>query len=264
MQTVLKTGSGPVEEHYAVGAVEVIAGGARAEANLGPWARLRDGRFAPGIMGPLVDMAWSHAVLSHRPDGQWGVSTEISIDFVADPSADGRLTATGEMLSVDAAGGAARGEVRSETNELIALGTLWSTFIKVPPPSTTAGGETAESDEHEVSAQRPDCFEDLVDLRSVEGKLMLVRRPRMTNPLGVGHGGALFAAASLAAMHALGPTDARLESLRGVYVRQAVGDVTFTSEVLHAGRRFATVQVTATGADGRPAVHFTAAMRAAQ
>ena len=261
MRAVLNTDSGPVEEHYAVGAVEVAGGGAQAEATLGPWARLSDGRFAPGVLGPLVDMAWSHAVLSHRPAGQWGVSTEISIDFVADPSAVGRLTATGEMMLVDSAGGVARGEVRDDTGELIALGTLWSTFIDVSPPSITTGDEAAKSDEHEVTGQRPNCFEDLVALRSVGDDLMLAQSPRMTNPLGVGHGGALFAAASLAAMNAVGSTDARLESLRGVYVRQAVGDVTFTAEILHAGRRFATVQVVATGGDGRPAVHFTAAMR---
>lgn len=264
MRAVLNTGSGPVEEHYAVGAVDVTDGGARAEATMGPWSRLRDGQFAPGVLGPLVDMAWSHAVLGHRPDGQWGVSTEISIDFVADPSPAGRLTATGEMMSVDSAGGVARGEVRDDTGELIAMGTLWSTFIDVSPPSTTAGDETAASDEHEVTGQRPNCFEDLVALRGVGDDLKLAQSPRMTNPLGVGHGGALFAAASLAAMNALGSTAARLESLRGVYVRQAVGDVKFNSEVLHAGRRFATVQVTATGADGRPAVHFTAAMRVTQ
>ncbi|TGD37026.1 PaaI family thioesterase [Brevibacterium aurantiacum] len=281
MDTLLYTASGPVEKHYAVGNVEIADGHAEAEAAIGPWSRQRDGRFAPGVIGPLVDMAWSQAVLSHRPEGQWGVSSEISVDFVAEPSAEGRMRASGVMLSVDSTGGVARGEVHDDSGALVAVGTLWSVFIDGVPDSITTptdsgpAGELGATDEVEELQRAFDrsstCFEELVALRPEDDGLVLEQRPQMTNPLGVGHGGALFAAAALAATNAAAATnvahstdDVHLESLRGVYVRPAVGDVTISSEVQHAGRKFTTLRVTATGADGRPAAYFTASMRKTQ
>ena len=262
MQTGVNAGAGAVEEHYGVGEVAAADGRTRVEASLGPWARMRDGRFAGGVLGPLVDMAWSHAVLDRCPPDRWGVSTEISVDFVADPVPNSRLIATGETLAVDADGGIARGEVRDEGGELVAVGTLWSAFIDVAPPERPARAVDIDADQPgDAAAGRPSDFEELLGLRDAATDLVLPQSPQMTNPLGVGHGGALFAAAALAAMTALDSSAGRLESLRGVYIRQAVGDVTMTAAVVHAGRRLATVLVTAHGADGRPAAHFTAVVR---
>ena len=262
MQAVVNAGAGAVEEHYYVGEVVAAAGRTRVEASLGPWARMRDGRFAGGVLGPLIDMAWSHAVLERRPRGRWGVSTEISVDFVADPEPNSRLIATGEALTVDSDGGAAHGEVRDDAGEVVAVGTLWSAFIDVAPPEDSERvGDIDPARAGGSAAGRPADFEGLVGLSDEASGLILPKSPQMTNPLGVGHGGALFAAAALAATNALDNDAGRLESLRGVYIRQAVGDITLATSVVHAGRRLATVLVTAHGADGRPAAHFTAVVR---
>src|SRR6478672_5645143 len=137
---VLLTPHGGPEALFRLGQIEVDDSAAVTALwmDVGPWLVV-DGRPAAGSLGVLMDDVLGQAVIVGRPGGHWAVTTELAVDVCAPLPSAGRLHAVGELVSVDAAGGIARGGVRDDAGHLVAVGTTWSRFIPGIPDGVRSG-----------------------------------------------------------------------------------------------------------------------------
>jgi uncharacterized protein (TIGR00369 family) len=221
-------------------------GSARATMPTGPWLRGRSGRLSPAGLGVLLDDVLGQAVLSERPAGLWSVTTELNIDVAAPLPADGQLvSATASPALIDQAGGLARGEVRDAAGRCLAVATTWARYAAGVPDEVLVPPELP------ADVARGDCLTDLLQVRiSGTGLLELPPRADLANPQGVVHGGVLLCLAVMAAEQALTERRLQIASVRVVYLRPAVRELTFTPVIVHPGRSFGVVRVDVTNAAG--------------
>ncbi len=250
---LLLTPHGGPERLFRVGPVTVDGDVVRLSIATGPWLHDGDARPAAGALGVLLDDLLGQAVIVHRPDGCWAVTTELAIDVCGPLPADGGLLeAEAQLVSRDDAGGLSRGTVRAADGTEVAVGTTWSHFVPGvpeavfhgvygPPPSDRSAGSLAE-------------------LVGVVGQV-LPGRPELLNPRGFVHGGVLACAAEMTARRAV--SGLATASLRVAYVRPAVAPVVLTPTVRHGGRSLAVVDVEARGADDRICAIATVGLRSA-
>lgn len=257
---LLLTPHGGPEELFRTGPVTVDGGVVRLAMATGPWLHDGDSRPAAGALGVLLDDLLGQAVIAHRPDEHWAVTTELAIDVAGPLPADGsRLGGDAELVSVDAAGGLSRGRVRGADGAVVAVGTTWSRFVPGVPPSVLAGSYGPASVRRGAGS-----LPELLGLVWSAGALVLADRPDLVNPAGRVHGGVVACAAECAARRAVAGSGLVTASLRVIYVRPAVAPVVLTPTVLHRGRSLAAVEVLARGADGRRCAVTTVGLRSAE
>lgn len=255
---VLITPHGGPEALFRLGQIEVddAAAPATSAASMeaGPWL-IVGGRPAAGSLGVLMDDVLGQAVLVGRPEHHWAVTTELTVDLCAPLPSAGRLHAVGELVSVDAAGGIARGTVRDDAGHLVAVGTTWSRFIPYLPDGVRSGARAVA---HAASGPAPHELLDYTD-----DAIVIDARAEFGNPGGVVHGGVLMWVAELAARRLVGPGPLHTASIRTAYVRPAVAPVTAVARIVHGGRTFTVVEAVARARDGRPCTLATVTLRAA-
>ncbi|MDN5856619.1 MAG: thioesterase family protein [Actinomycetia bacterium] len=242
------------ESLFQVGPMTYAGSTARAPMAVGPWLGAGAGRPMAGALGVLLDDTLGQAVIAHRPDGHWAVTTELAIDIAAPlPLSGPGIEAVAERVLVDGAGGLGRGVVIDGTGRPIAAGSTWSRFVPGVPQGVYVSGPVPGP------ADLPPPAEILCP---EAGGVRLPAHAFLANPAGVVHGGVLAWAAEQVA-RGVAPPALDTASLRAVYLRPGIAPVTFVPRVVHAGRSLALVEVTATAADGRPCTTVTIGFRAA-
>ncbi len=252
---VLLTPYGGPEALFRLGRIAVDDTGASAATMaVGPWLVV-DGRPAAGSLGVLMDDVLGQAVIVGRPEGHWAVTTELTVDVCSPLPSTGRLHAAGELVSVDGAGGIARGTVRDDTGHVVAVGTTWSRYIPFLPEGVRSGPRAVPP-----TAGDPAPHELLH--RTADG-VVIGARPEFGNPGGVVHGGVLTWVAELASRWLVGPSALHTASIRTAYVRPAIAPVVVATRIVHGGRSFTVIEAVARARDGRPCTLATVTMRAA-
>jgi uncharacterized protein (TIGR00369 family) len=249
-------GGGP-ELIFRVARPVAEGGAVSSSMPVGPWLNGPSGRPLAGALGVLIDNVLGHAIMLRRPPGGWSVSTEISLDL-CDPVPDGThvLTAEGRGDHSDATGGVASCSVTDGSGRLIALCRQHGRWIQIPSSAVPSGASAQAA--RPVAA--PESLADLLGTPAADGdgsaQLDLAVTRDLANPLGDLHGGITLCACDLVAQAALtavaGPP--RTTSIHVAYTRPVPGDtvVRFAGRVLHRGRAFAVVQVTAANESGKP------------
>lgn len=230
--------------------IDSVAAGTTAvtgSMTTGPWSAAPDGRPCAGSLGVLVDNVLGYAIQARRPEHQWSVSTEISIDFLSEVPTDGSpLYAEGRALRADAVGGLASGQVSDSTGQVVAQCRQRGRFVPQSPTTPVAtvydGLLTADA-------------AALIGAQAGTSGLHLAVTTQLGNPLGNLHGGVSLCASELAGLAALGSSDQALvtASIHVAYVRPApVGThLLFSSTILHRGRTLGLAQVVSTNESGK-------------
>jgi uncharacterized protein (TIGR00369 family) len=247
------------ENLFDVGPMLAESDGARASMRTGPWLRGADGRPSPAGLGVLLDDVLGQAVLSTRPAGLWSVTTELNIDVAAPlPTHGHAVTATASPVLLDDAGGLARAEVRDAAGRCLAVGTTWARFVAgipagvVDPPKLPG------------DVDRGGCLSELLQVCIPDsGLLDLPPRADLGNPQGVVHGGVLLCLAVMSAERALPDRQLEVASVRIVYLRPAVRELTFVPVVVHRGRSLGVVRVEVKNAAGALCTLATVTARSA-
>ena len=224
-----------------------------SEMVTGPWLADDHGRPCRGTLGVVMDDVMGHLVSGMTPEGFWAVSTEIHLDFVADPPVDGSvLRAESWMLGRGARTGLAGGRVVDAQGRLIACG---STRLQTVP-LTDPPGAPAVSSEDLNSRLRADSIIELLGAEHPRGAggLEFGPSPVLANPMGNIHGGVLLCASEITGSTALS-ADAgfRATSIHISYLRPCPSDqpVTFAPKIVHRGRSLGIVEVTCRNTAGK-------------
>jgi uncharacterized protein (TIGR00369 family) len=245
----------PAEELFGLGPIEVSGDTARGSMTTAAWMTDAAGRPSAGMLGVLLDDVVGQATLTARPDGCWPVTTELSIDVLISPPADGTvLVAESELLVGGERAGTARGEVRDPVGHLLALATATTHYVSGVPE---LGREPAPAPSVPPSSSHlHGALHGVLDTRPDDGAVLeLPPGPTVENAGGRGHGGVLAALADVVAAAAVDDHGAPLRTtgLRVTYLRPAVldGPLRFTASTVHRGRTTALTRVDVTRADGR-------------
>lgn len=250
---LLLTPHGGPEHLFRIGPVTVDGDVVRLSMTTGEWLRDGGSGSAAGALGVLLDDLLGQAVIVHRPDGSWAVTTELAIDVCGPLPADGsRLEAEARLVSRDDAGGLSRGAVRAADGTVVAVGTTWSHFVAGVPESVYAGSYGPPPSDRTAGS--------LAEMLGVVGEV-LPDRAELLNPRGFVHGGVLACVTEMIARRAV--PGLATASLRVAYVRPAVAPVVLTPTIRHGGRSFAVVDVEARGADDRICAIATVGLRPA-
>lgn len=212
----------------------------------GSWLRGPDGRPSPAGLGVLLDVVLGQAVLIDRLPGLWSVTTELNIDVAAPLPADGQVVnAIASPVLLDDAGGLARGEVRNAAGRCLAVATTWGRFVPGIP------AEVLDPPQLTGSVVRGESLTELLHVHIVDtGNLDLPPRADLGNPQGAVHGGVLLSLAIMSAEQTLADHGLEVASARVVYLRPAMGNVTFEPVVVHRGRSLGTMHVDVKNAAG--------------
>jgi uncharacterized protein (TIGR00369 family) len=239
-----------------------------AQMLTGPWLNGPAGPAPGGTLGVLIDGASAYAALLGRPEANWSVSAEISLDLCGPMPGDGTvLTADARILGSDAHGGLSVGMVRDEDGRI--LGQFRQHTRWVPGPADIPADIPADFGEQALvpsaDLAEPANLTELLGARvqTADGGAV-IEVPvvnELMNPLGNMHGGVIFTAVDLAAQAALlsagGPV--RTASVHVAYPRPLTpgAPARFKAQVQYRGRSFGIVQVTSRNQAGKPCVIAT-------
>jgi len=220
----------------------------------GSWLTGPSGRPLAGALGVLIDNVAGWVLVRRRPPGGWSVSAEITLDLLLPVPADGSvLRAEGIVRHADTVGGFSTASVTDGSGRLLAVCTQHGRWVRGAPAAhdgtALASGVPLGTDLAGFLGGRT---------RAAEGGalLELTVTPELANPLGNLHGGITLCACDLVAQAAIdaagGPP--RTASIHVAYPRPIpVGTrVRFTAQVVHLGRAFGIVRVTALSDSGKP------------
>lgn len=246
----------------------------RGTMDSGPWMVGPDGGPDSAALSVLVDATLGRAATAHRPAGLWPVTTELSIDYTTPPPCDGqRITFDGRVVAARPHGALVTGTAVDEAGRTLAVASLRSRFIPgmtvdLPADVLSRPGLVLPREES-VDEEEPPYRESLMAMLnaslSADGHTATLRVPGDTllaNGTGALHGGIALCASHLAASPVVGAAQgmtvasARITYLRGIEVS---GDTDFVARVVHAGRTFRLVEVTAYGPTGKPGTVTTIA-----
>jgi len=220
----------------------------------GPWLNGPSGRPLAGALGVLIDNVAGYVLLLGRPPGGWSVSAEITLDLLRPVPADGSvLLAEGRVRHADPVGGFASASVIDGSGRLLAVATQHGRWVR---SASAASNGTAPADGVPPAADLVGFLGGQSRAAAAGGLLELTVTPELTNPLGNMHGGITLCACDLvaqAAIEAAGGSQ-RTASIHVAYPRPIpLGTrVRFTAQVMHLGRAFGVIRVTALNAGGRP------------
>ncbi|NKR25739.1 PaaI family thioesterase [Prescottella equi] len=232
-----------------------------------------DGHAAHGVsptatLGILIDDILGFTLWDRRGDRAGVVTADLSVDFVTPTGWVGpEVVADGRAVAITGDGGIASTELRDGAGTLLATATAWGNFVdgnadrstSVVRPSSAPGSipDASVSSLTRIGAR----FED----HDAGARLVVPANPALANKLGVMHGGIQACAVDLVGAAALSRPDAPMytASMRINFFRPAPvdADVTFTAEVVRAGRSVAVARVTSTGSDGRECAVATVTCR---
>ncbi|MDH6285006.1 uncharacterized protein (TIGR00369 family) [Prescottella agglutinans] len=228
-----------------------------ATMTTGQWLADSHGNPIRGSIGVLMDDTMGHLISGVTSGLQWAVSTEIHLDYAADPPTDGStLRAEGELMAISPGSGQVRGQIRDESGRLIASG---STRLHVVAVDTPPGAPVLDK---KLLQDRLDArsLMQLVDAQWLLGEdetmtaIEFGPSPALANPMGNVHGGVLLCVSELAGTNALGAdTHFRTTSINISYIRPCRADqpVIVTPTILHKGRNLGIVQVDSRNRDGK-------------
>ena len=246
---------GPVTGHRRDG-----QGHATAAMPVPTWAGWH-GTPAAGALGVLMDDTLGHASLQVRPVDHWVVTTQLDLQFVDSAAAgSGGLVATSTTMHHDNAGTSVSGRAVDASGRLRCVGTLWSRFVPGVPERTS---ETSVPD---LDADTSGSVGELLGIEwsGRQNAFVLPYRPVVLNSSRAVHGGILATAAEFTGTAALPASPLVAASLHVTYLRLAVTDLTFHSEVVHAGRALAVVDVVARTTSGKPCLAATVTYRSTE
>jgi acyl-coenzyme A thioesterase PaaI-like protein len=232
----------------------------------GPWMTGPDSRPCSAALGVLIDNTLGIAASDQRPDGHLAVTTELSVDYVTPPPCDGQTIASrGEIMSRDARGALVTGTVEDEASRTLAVMTLRSRYVPgasgIPrKPRTAPSAPSTEEPLHRESLLAMLNASIGSDDRQV--RLRVPGDISLANGSGVMHGGITLCAAQLAASQWFPAEEGMvLSSARITYLRRLEinGDIEFVARVVHGGRSFRLVEVTAHGPTGQTCASATIA-----
>lgn len=236
----------------------------------GLWTRGPDGAPSCAALAVLIDDTLGVAGATHQPEGRFAVTTELSVDYVAPPPSDGSvLTSEGGVVSAHDRGALATGTVRDAAGRTLAVMSLRGRYIPLLPEvaaGASAQPEPSPGDPADADASRHDSLLSVlgaaVHADDEQVRLRVPPNVRLTNGSGVLHGGIALAASQLAASYRLPAGEGMaLSSTRITYLRQLEisGDIDFVATVVHGGRTFRVIEVTAYGPGGVPCTRATVA-----
>lgn len=217
----------------------------------GEWMRGPDAVPSGAALGVLVDDMLGNAIFPHCPAGQWPVTTEISVDYLAPPPCDGQpILARSRPVSVRPEMALASGVVEDGAGTTLAVATLRCQSVPAPPevaPSTPPNGRLSAGHDSLISmlGASVTSHDEGVTLR-------LPPEPAFANPRGGLHGGITLCASQLAGAQALsmGATaSTRIAYLRPIDISEPVD---FVARIVHGGRAFGVARVTTYGRAGKP------------
>ncbi|MGW6356319.1 PaaI family thioesterase [Streptomyces sp. NPDC055092] len=249
-------GSGP-ERLLQIGAIAATGDTVSSSMATGRWLNGPEQRPLAGSLGVLVDNVLGYAIMLDRPRDRWSVSSEISIDLCRALPADGsRLRADAQIIHSDSRGGIATGNVTDATGRLIAVCRQHGRWAPPPVdrPAPAGGGRRHATNLLELIDAQAKPRDDGAELH-------LVATVDLVNPLGNLHGGIALCASDAAAHAALHSAGRSLDtaSVHISYLRPVpLGTVMhFDASLVHQGRSFAVVSVTATNTAGKPCTTAT-------
>ncbi|XVQ15005.1 PaaI family thioesterase [Spirillospora sp. CA-255316] len=223
----------------------------------GPWMRGPDSRPSSAALGVLIDDTLGIAASDRRPDGRSAVTTELSIDYVTPPPCDGQtITSRSEVISLHPRGALVTGRVEDGAGRTLAVMTLRSRYISAAPgiprePETAPLEPSAEEPPHRESLL--EMLNASIDSDDRQVRLTVPGDGDLANGSGVMHGGITLCASQLAASQWLPAEEGViLSSARITYLRRLEldGDIEFLARIVHGGRSFRLVDVTAHGPTG--------------
>lgn len=226
----------------------------------GPWLSWDGhGDAAAGSLGLLVDDVFAYAIVRRQPAGTSSVTTEISVDFLGPVPASGRLHARGELVHLDDRGGLARGEVRTDDGQLVAVAMLRGRFVPADP--ATVPPPVGVDDDVRRGGLARLLWPDGDGPRAGAPLAGVPVGPRLCNHLGILHGGVSIMLCDLAATTAAARDGGRLSpaSLHLTYLRPVPlgARVSLETVVVHRGRTSGIVTVQAHAVTGKPAFAST-------
>lgn len=128
-----------------LGARPVSAGQGRAEFELTvdtPHLRTL-GLLHGGVTASLLDTAMGFAAVTKAPPGHHVVTIQLSVNFISPSWKAETLRATAEIQHCGRKTAVTRGEIRNETDKLIATAT--GTFMFLPIENESTAGESTSS-----------------------------------------------------------------------------------------------------------------------
>lgn len=265
-QGLLVVSGGP-ESLFRVAGPSEDGDAVRSSMPQGPWLNGPDGRPPAGVLGVLIDNVLGYAIMLRRPTGRWSVSAEISLDLFGTDlwgqSLDGLrlLSAEARNEHSDESGGIAAGSVTDDSGRLLARCRQrgrWVPTAPSPPPTATQATMPSWA-----PPESPGLAEVLGIPAAVgSGAYLEVSvTGNLVNPLGNLHGGVALYVCDLVAQVAVGVEGGpwRTASIHVAYPRPLpAGTVArFEGRVMHRGRSFAVIQVTAWNGSGKPCVIAT-------
>ncbi|MCU1438553.1 MAG: PaaI family thioesterase [Naasia sp.] len=245
---------GRPERLLRVGSVSGNGAATSGVMTTGPWMLGPEGTPSAGSLGVLVDDVFGYAVMAAKPEGLWGVSTDIFVEFCAPLPTDGSpLRAEGELVQLDQHGGLGRGRVFDADGTVVAIGTERLRFV---PGTPMLGAGQPDDEPLGLADGALDLFAG--EVRATDAGVVLefdvVRR--LANPLGNVHGGLLFYASEVAGLLALraGGTPFITTSVHISYLRPAGPSQRMSVEATidHRGRTVGIASVVARNAAGKP------------
>lgn len=229
---------------FVRGGPEAAFGVSEAAMETGPWMLDDAGRVCRGSLGVLIDDLLGFALIDRGPARHSGVTTELSVDFLATPPSDGSLLhGAAEVVHTDATSGLGRCLIVDSLGTTIAAGTQRVRYVPATPPAL--GDEV-------LGPPNPASVWDVIGAsgqRGDGGAVVSLSPPAwVANPVGAVHGGVLLCAAELAAGLYFRPWSTM--STRMTYLRPVRGPAEVKAEVAHHGRSAGVAQVTIL-ADGK-------------
>ncbi len=203
----------------------------RGAMPVGPWLAVRR-RTPAGAVAVLVDDLLAYAITEGLPNGQWSVSTEITLDLLRPLPTSGRVFVKATLVQSDEQGGFASGEVHDESGRVLALCTQRGRYIPAPEglvEDGAWGGPPRPGDLERVLAVKPDEPMPTTDVLANEADNL--------------HGGiAMFASDLVAGSLAseLVTASIHITFVRGIPIGS---EVTWRTSVRHPGRSLTVVDV---------------------
>ena len=224
------------------------------EMPIGRWRTPATGSLSAGLLAMLVDSAGGTANFLAYGADRVTVTTELSVDLLV-PLPSGRVArSSGTTVARDGATAMAR-SVMTVDGEEVGHGIVRTAALGGLTPLTSLPDDTVEGSDRDDLARMLGLGDHV---GGDDDAVAALADPCLQNGVGIVHGGIIVAAAETVAattMNRSREIPLATGSIRANYLRpmSVGGGARYEARLLRAGRSTAIVDVTAVGADGRPA-----------
>lgn len=247
--------TGPGEQFFGVHEISPTGTEMGIRARTRQWAEGTQGDAPVGVLGVPVDNATGYAVIAGAPPGHWSVTTELSLDVFGPVPTDGSdVIATAALVYRNGSTGFAEGRVADGQGNALAHVRQRGLFVAGLPDG--GAPPAASPSVHDLSGLGEFFGLDPVGTRR-PGVAKFEVTADLVNPMGNLHGGVALCLAEWMAGESLRPAQGsglRTTSVHMAYLRPAPrgGTLHVATEVLHGGRSFGLIEVTACLSNGKP------------